>query len=228
MRNIILNIPHSSINGIFDNEIGGWERNPFFINDCVNKLTDWHTDFIFKTSNPLVRSVVFPYSRFVCDVERLENDAMEDIGQGIIYTHFNNYKREITDTKTLYKLREFHLQELIKGIKDNDVIIDCHSFSNTSNSCDICIGFNDDFSYDEEIINIVVDEFKKSGYSVGINTPYSNSITPKSDVKYKSVMIEVNKRIYMNENTLQLSSNPRQWIRWFNTIDRIYKRITDC
>jgi N-formylglutamate amidohydrolase len=165
---------------------------------------------------------------------------MSQYGMGVVYSKTHQGKK-IFNLRKDYKeivlssyYRPYHekLDAMIKQLTNFEdkktILIDCHSFSNTSNSCDICIGFNDDFSYDEEIVNIVVDEFKKSGYSVGINTPYSNSITPKSDVKYKSVMIEVNKRIYMNENTLQLSSNPRQWIRWFNTIDRIYKRITDC
>ena len=44
MGNIVLNIPHSSINGIFDEEIGGWYENPFFINGPVRDHTDWYTD----------------------------------------------------------------------------------------------------------------------------------------------------------------------------------------
>ena len=78
MEKIVFNIPHSSVNGIFD-EYGKWPRNPHFINECVNKWTDWYTDFLFATTNEQVVSVVFPYSRFVCDVERLDDDPMESI-----------------------------------------------------------------------------------------------------------------------------------------------------
>ena len=39
MEKIVLNIPHSSVNGIFDT-YGKWPRNHHFINDCVNKWTD--------------------------------------------------------------------------------------------------------------------------------------------------------------------------------------------
>lgn len=40
-----------------------------------------------------VSKVVFPYSRFVCDAERLCEDVLERLGHGIIYTEFEGYKR---------------------------------------------------------------------------------------------------------------------------------------
>ena len=46
-KNIVLNVPHSSINGIFDDNIGKWPDNPYFINECVRKHTDWWTDMLF-------------------------------------------------------------------------------------------------------------------------------------------------------------------------------------
>ncbi len=42
---IILNIPHSSFNGIFDTNLSGWQPNANIINQMM-KETDWHTDFI--------------------------------------------------------------------------------------------------------------------------------------------------------------------------------------
>ena len=66
MNNIVLNIPHSSICGIFDR--GKWTHNPHFINNVVRCVTDWYTDFLFYSDNPAVQEVVFPYSRLVCDV----------------------------------------------------------------------------------------------------------------------------------------------------------------
>ena len=43
---IVLNIPHSSFNGIISNN-GGWKPNANLINQAI-KETDWHTDFLFK------------------------------------------------------------------------------------------------------------------------------------------------------------------------------------
>ena len=98
------------------------------------------------------------------------------------------------------------------------LLIDCHSFSALPNllnptppDIDICIGYNDDETrpYTKTIDNIV-QFFKSLGYKVGINEPFSNSKTFPVPVEYHSVMIEVNKRLYMNEQTL-------------DTIDRFYK-----
>ncbi len=227
MRKIVLNIPHSSINGLFDDKIGGWPRNADFINECINYLTDWYTDFLFNTSKPNVKSVIFPYSRFVCDVERLDNDPLESIGQGIVYKNYNGYVRKDVDVVSLMQIRENHLNKLIEDIQENDVIIDCHSFSRDKHKCDICIGFNDDWSFNENIVNIIKSEFETSGYGVAINEPFSNSITPRSEVKYKSVMIEVNKKVYMNEKTLKLNTDPKQWMRWFGCLERIYDKINN-
>ena len=69
---------------------------------------------------------------------------------------------------------------------------------------DICIGYNDDDTCpDKVVIGNIVQYFKSLGYKVGINAPFSNSKTFSVPVKYNSVMIEVNKRLYMDEYTLE-------------------------
>jgi N-formylglutamate deformylase len=68
---------------------------------------------------------------------------------------------------------------------------------------DICIGYNDDETRpDKVVIGNIVQYFKSLGYKVGINTPFSNSKTFSIPSKYHSVMIEINKRLYMDERTL--------------------------
>ena len=231
MKNIVLNIPHSSIAGIFDKEIGGWPRNAFFVNGPVKELTDWYTDMLFSLpSIDKIIPVVFNYSRFVCDVERLDNDPLEDIGQGIIYTNYGGYARSIDNSvrDKLFQMRKDYLSKLSDKILDNGktLLIDCHSFSSISpESPDICIGFNDDFSYSGDAVNVLLDEFKKSNYTVAINHPYSNSITPTKEKEYKSVMIEVNKRVYMNESIFLLNTSSLQWIRWYGCMERIYNHL---
>ena len=230
MSKIILNIPHSSTYGIFG-ELGKWPRNYDFVNNCVNTLTDSYTDFIFSTENENVKSFVFPLSRFVCDVERLVNDPLENIGQGIIYTNYKGYKRGELDENIKAELINTyfnHLRNIENEIEDGSILIDCHSFTQTQNNDpDICIGFNNDWSYDSKVVQTIVNEFNNSGYSVKMNEPFSNSITPETEKQnYKSVMIEVNKRIYMNTNTMQLNNNPRQWMRWFGCMERIYDKLS--
>ena len=91
------------------------------------------------------------------------------------------------------------------------LLIDCHSFSALPNllnanppDIDICIGYNDDESCpDNDIIGNMVHHFESLGYKVSINEPFSNSKTFAVPVPYHSVMIEVNKRLYMNEYSLE-------------------------
>lgn len=229
-KNIVLNIPHSSINGIFDKNTGNWVLNPFFINDVVRKHTDWYTDVLFTVKDMEgIKPVVFPYSRFVCDVERLENDPLEEIGQGIIYTHFNGYKRnELSkDIKSdLLYYRDIHIQFLETSLKEGDVLIDCHSFT-PDEDCrtDICIGYNDDWSYNEKLVDTVISTFKKHGFVVTENEPYSNSINPEFEFDYSSIMIEVNKRLYLDERTLMLNTEPKFWMRWYGCLTEVYNEI---
>lgn len=102
-------------------------------------------------------------------------------------------------------LNEYHgfISRLSSELAPGSLIIDCHSFPSDLADIDICIGYNDDASKPEqEMIDKATHLFDRAGFKVGLNNPYSNSITPKKPVDYKSLMIEVNKRCYMNGGTL--------------------------
>lgn len=196
---ILLNIPHSST--IIP--VNTWEGD---ISRCVQEWTDLHTDTLFAPSEPCaerVAPVIFPVSRFFCDAERLTDDPMEDIGQGIYYTDFEECHRENDDILCQYatQLHTWHRNLLGDYIKEDTLLIDCHSFpSKVAPGIHINIGFNNDWSRpSDELIQMVKEHFEASAYRVGINTPYSNSITPPSEHPYSSFMIELNKSIYMNE-----------------------------
>ena len=225
---IVLNIPHCSTNGIFDKNIGCWPCNRFFVNDCVNKWTDWYVDFLFGglSRRDNVETVVFPYSRFVCDAERLKNDPLDKNGNGIIYNRFDGYERRTLTDEQITRIMGIwskHQEKLANAIMDeNTILVDCHSFPSDVSDCNICIGHNEDWSYDKRIVDGVVRTFKNSGYTVEINKPYSNSITPPKDFHYKSIMIEVNKRIYMNERTLHLENSPLKWMRWNGALREVH------
>lgn len=55
---------------------------------------------------------------------------------------------------------------------------------------------------------MAIDLFESNGYSVGVNYPYSNSMTPRTDVPYHSMMLEVNKRIYLETDSIRLLEQP--------------------
>ncbi len=86
---------------------------------------------------------------------------------------------------------------------------------------DICIGWNeDDTSPDRMLLECVATYFKDCGYSIGINKPFSNSKTFPGASGYHSLMIEVNKRCYMNEETLEKTPN---FTNLHNQLQRLYE-----
>lgn len=216
--NIVLAIPHS-VREVKTQWIGN-------IDQDADRWTDWHTDRVFGSKLPFVSQVVGNVSRFDCDLERLENDPLEKEGQGILYTSSESgATREITETQKEELLSEYHSyrKSLSEALTEGDLLIDCHSFPSDLSDKDICIGFNDDWSKpNEEVIETIKNHFLEQGYSVGINDPYSNSITPKTNFKYSSVMIELNKKIYFNEKTLQEFSFS---YKVHNSLNRLYKKI---
>ena len=54
-----------------------------------------------------------------------------------------------------------------------------------------------------------------------INTPYSNSFAPKTDFDYPSIMIEVNKKLYLRKNN-ELQADA---YKFHYKIVRLYKEI---
>ena len=95
---IVLNEPHASIEGLYDERLSFWNVDDRFVNDIVLKWTDWHTDYLFHGyRKETIRTVRFPYSRFIVDAERLWNDPLEAKGQGILYKQFDGYTVSVSD-----------------------------------------------------------------------------------------------------------------------------------
>ena len=209
---LVLNIPHSSTRFPLD-AINEWNCSNL-LTQSVNRWTDFYTDKLFSGNTPTplpIESIIFPYSRFYCDAERLVNDPMEQVGQGILYTKTDNgAQRKLTDKTTKHgiMLYQRHHKIISDAIIKNALIIDCHSFPAHISDYDICIGYNDDNTKPAlQTIEFMVYFFEKHHFSVGINTPYSNSICASSSASYSSVMIELNKRIYMHEESLEITDN---------------------
>lgn len=206
-NNILLNIPHASVAGLGYTK---WDDKVGLIQE-VRKWTDWYTDLIFiPDERPGVKSITADYSRFVVDVERLEDDPLDNIGQGIVYTQFNGIKRAVDEEERRGIMAYYYayLKQLKGMLNEHSLLIDCHSFPSDMSEVDICIGVNDDWSRPTDfVIGLVSEVFKQAGFSVSVNHPYSNAIAPQMDFTYDSIMIELNKRIYMNEQTLELQES---------------------
>lgn len=189
---IVLNIPHSRSAGFIEN---GWGND---VLPYILEWTDWLTDTLFFSFDNRVRPIIFELSRFVVDVERLPNDPMEKMGQGIIYRRFEDAVRGDVDENALMAMYHKHHNALKSELTETSLLIDCHSYpTKVCKDVDICIGYNEDGSKpSDDLLSLVVSHFEQFGYKVGINKPYSNSISPAMPFSYPSLMIEVNKAVY--------------------------------
>lgn len=196
-----------------------------------NSYIDWFTDehFVPSTPHPRIHSIVFPWCRIYCDVERLPHDPLEAKGLGISMFRCDCFKDRADSFRTQcyrdYMAHQRSVEDLLMKCSTegrtspNDyppvLLIDCHSFSTTPtelctrpSDIDICIGYNDDWSRPTDaVLQRVAAYFQEKGYKVGLNTPFSNSKTVDAPVDYHSLMLEVSKRLYMNEDTLTPSNH---------------------
>lgn len=213
----IIHIPHSSL------EVPKEFRERLLVDDEYfvkeNKyISDYKIDEFIPKDYPNI--VKFNYSRMFCDVERYLDDSKEEMskyGMGAIYNKDSNgnefiklnkkYRQFVIDK--YYKKHHENLDLMVEKLlkKYNDCfIIDLHSFSdefvnkmfNKNNNPDICIGINKS-NYDIDLLEKTINYFSSYGYSVMINYPYSGSIISNKYPNVKSIMIEVNKRVYSND-----------------------------
>lgn len=194
-----------------------------------NQLTDHYTDKLFSSLDPSIRQISFLYSRLFCDVERLLDDPLEKKGLGICYDveKFINKAPHCWDgawaVNKEIAMASYHnhhkaLAQLIQRSGPyGKLLLDCHSFSDRDNilcpnaheykDIDICLGFNEDESKpSDETIEAVANFFRQRGYRVAFNSPFSNSMVAQTHVHHYSLMIEVNKHCYMNEDTLAITA----------------------
>ncbi len=214
---MILHIPHSST--VLPNTFKVSEG--ISLQKEFQRMTDCFTDELFDYNK--ATKLVFPYSRLYCDVERFRDDndeAMSKKGMGVCYTtsSFGTKLREVSEEEkefiksTHYDAHHKQFEALVEEeLKERGsaLIVDCHSFSNevlpheeSSVRPDICIG-TDDFHTPVDLIVTVSDIFKEAGLNVVINQPFAGTIVPLKfygkDKRVKSIMIEVNRKLYLNE-----------------------------
>lgn len=222
---IIKHIPHASLEFPegYDNHSLRFIYGNYKIENY--KQADLFVSDLFTDINGV--EIKAKYSRLYCDVERYKDDEKEPmakIGQGYVYTKSIYSERRywrhlIYNGKDLAEDIDQYYNEHHKKLTDETkkilasgkkvLILDLHSFSNEQAELigkegpfpDVCIGLNDT-EYDQRILNVIIKKIEDKGYSYRINYPYSGSIIPngltKSQLKkVVSIMIEVNKRIYL-------------------------------
>lgn len=192
----------------------------------VQRLTDHATDRIFTEAFPDATACVFPVSRFVVDPERFEDDAREQMaqkGMGVIYTHGTNcqpIRRGLTYNERQALLESYyypHHKALTRAVQRHIekfgkcLILDSHSFTADALPCeqypnaerpDFCLG-TDTFHTPETLVANAERELKRNGFSVARDEPFKGTLVPtdfyRCDQRVRSLMIEVNRRLYMND-----------------------------
>lgn len=201
------------------------------------QMTDWYTDELFAANNKNIISVCFPVSRLVLDPERFVDDELELMaarGMGVVYTKTSTgtpLRAELTLQQKQHLVNEFyipHHQALTEQVEQHltkynrALIIDCHSFpskallyelNQTAKRPDICLG-SDDFHTPSELLGLVAKLFQQEGFSVAVNEPFAGTLVPEKfyqqDKRVHSLMIEVNRGLYMDEATGNKSADFNQ------------------
>jgi len=223
MNNLILHIPHSSkhIPCSYVHEYTDKEE----LEETILKLTDIYTDELFDADSSCCTKIVFPFSRVFCDVERFndEREEMLKYGQGVIYTHGINGRKfrapsdhSVSDIiQNYYEKHKSKVREKIRELEDV-ILIDCHSFPDDMNKYappnlinygklpDICIGYNQGDYVSQNLSRFIADYLNELGYKTAFNYPFSGSYQIDN---VTSVMIEINKRLYLNEDHLSKRSD---------------------
>lgn len=233
LNKYIIHIPHASL-----------EISPGFKNRLTISYLDFQRENIFISDYMVDKFVPenfhnivkFKYSRMYCDVERYLDDDKEEMskyGMGVLYTKDSNGRTFVNREKdeywiiNLYKSHHEQLDNMVANVlnkKGDCFILDLHSFSdefvgkmfNKTNNPDICIGINKG-NYDKNLLVKTISHFKKYGYSVRINYPYSGSIVSNRFPEVKSIMIEINKRVYL--------SNKTNYNKFYNCMMDYYKML---
>jgi N-formylglutamate deformylase len=191
-------------------------------------LTDRYTDELFDLRSELALSVVYGVSRFVTDPERFPDDAHEPMaarGMGAVYVSTTDgapLRDGLTAPQRSDLLARFYqphhiaLEAAVQRVLDATgrcLIIDCHSFPDEPLPCDqdqtrprpdVCIG-TDAFHTPAELAAQAAAGFSDHGLEVFLDRPFSGAMVLarwyQQDKRVTSVMVEINRRLYMDEAT---------------------------
>jgi len=219
-------------------------------------LTDSFTDQLFLNNIYKNDSLIFPISRLIVDPEKFiddEKEIMSQIGMGVIYLKSSKGKqlrKTLTAEARTSLLNKYYiphhnrLTELVEA-KINTcrkcLIIDCHSFPSVVPypleidipTCrpNFCIGTNS-FHTPEWLIKKIKTFLEAQGYYTEINQPFSGTIVPEkyyfNNSNVLSIMIEVNRKLYMDEEIVKKNSNFEKIQNTINkTISKLHKLVDD-
>lgn len=237
---LLVHIPHSSL--MIPNECK--KRLIKNVNDENIFISDYLVD---KLVGKKIKTIRFKYSRLFCDVERFnsDNEIMNKYGMGVVYNKDSNgkkfivyeveYKNNIIEN--YYNRHHDMLNKKVSNTIDKYnkcILVDLHSFSDLfikkmfgkDGAPDVCIGVENKYT-SKLLVEQTVKHFKKYNYSVKVNYPYEGSIIPNKyftvyDERLDIIMIELNKRIYLNNNN---KLNKKKFNKLKRCVNKYFKVI---
>ena len=188
------------------------------------RLTDHLADSLLVPEGRIASAIMPGVSRLVVDVERFLDDDQEPmarVGMGAIYTRTSD-DRPLREPPTPKERRQLldayyhpHHQRLTAAVQaaldayGRALILDLHTFPDVPLPCDLdqtpdrpdlCIG-TDAFHTPVGFRDGIVGQLAEAGFSVTVDRPYAGTMVPLRylgrDERVASVMVEVNRRLYL-------------------------------
>ena len=218
---VVFHIPHSST------VIPPAERECLSLSDAelekeVLRMTDWYTDALFRLKDPRCVSVHAPVSRLVLD----PGWSPDNYPQVPVALRARTNERKNRHDSPADEARQAlfskyaltHHLRLTAAVASNlaqqghSLVVDCHSFPSrplpdesdqNPDRPDICLG-TDDFHTPAWLSEAAESFFSDAGFRVSVNRPFSGALVPKAywkrDKRVSSIMIELNRHLYMDES----------------------------
>ncbi|PPR25084.1 MAG: hypothetical protein CFH34_01592 [Alphaproteobacteria bacterium MarineAlpha9_Bin4] len=152
------------------------------------------------------------------------NKVINGIGVFAKYNLFGKYlyPSKLPFSEAKWRLLNYYfpyhkkIREIINITKNQYkkmVALDCHSMSSAlvNDKTDIVVSNVDNKSSSKELLTLIENSFKHYSYKTKTNDPFkggfitSNYGNPKKNIHF--LQIEINKKLYMNENNLKLKKN---------------------
>lgn len=194
------------------------------------RITDLYTDELFSMPEGVATTVTFSVNRMIVDPERFLDDDLEPMaerGMGVIYTRTTSgsplRQPPSSDQRSSLLARYYHphharLTHAVDSALEafgRCLLVDAHSFPDQPLPChnglyasgvspDFCLG-TDAFHTPPEATEGLASALQSAGYTVQIDKPFSGTLVPmkhyRKDQRVASIMVEVNRRLYMDEKT---------------------------
>ncbi len=191
-------------------------------------MTDHLTDELVAPALPSAHRVRFPVSRLIVDPERFPDDKdepMSGVGMGVIYekaSHGATLRAAPAPAARQRLMQAYYfphhaaLDAAVSASIERHgccAVLDMHSFPSqalpyeldqSGDRPDACIG-TDPFHTPDELVDGLARGFSAAGLSVAIDRPFSGALVParhyRKDRRVLSVMVEMNRRLYLDETT---------------------------